>query len=224
MYTYIPFLLDLHSNPDIFYQTISHGMFSQDRLTQHLTPPTYWDRWTEHLLPSISAGSPSPTQKKPLTNACFPTERDISADHARWSFFSLLSCPPGPFSTFHGSSKSKNPLICQQICPPPTRSLLSPVKMEAQQADKPKPCGAAAWPPLPPGSTCLPLCLAVSANSPGPHTKQQEPPGHQQVTAKRSNRPHALSLSAPPAHREVIWKAQDSDPPPHSGNQCISWK
>ena len=58
MYTYIPYLLDLHPNLDIFYQTISLGMFSQDRLTQHFTPNTYWDRCTEHLHPSRAQGLP----------------------------------------------------------------------------------------------------------------------------------------------------------------------
>ena len=51
MYAYTPFLLDLHPNLDIFYQTISLGMFSLDRLTQHFTPNTYRDRCTEHLPP-----------------------------------------------------------------------------------------------------------------------------------------------------------------------------
>ena len=46
------------TNLDIFYQTISLGMFSQDRLTQHFTPNTYWDRCTEHLHPSRAQGLP----------------------------------------------------------------------------------------------------------------------------------------------------------------------
>lgn len=88
-------------------------MFPSDGYTQHFTPPTYWDRCTEQLLPSTKEmhSLPPHPQKKPHTRASFPTERELSADRARWSFF-FLPCPPGPFSTFAWFLRGPLPTAC----------------------------------------------------------------------------------------------------------------
>ena len=65
---------------------------------------------------------PPRPQKKALTNSSFPTgfkEKSLQTMPDGLFFFFSLSCPPGPFSTFHGPSNSKNSIICQQISPPP---------------------------------------------------------------------------------------------------------